>query len=151
MEVLNAHNGLLLPAVGNTNIFKKIPLTRVEISLYIFLDTGVMPSQIAVNSTVYSNGLYRLITTEKSNLRFTGPFYGNPLITHGFPSQRAGNMESLSLSWRNRIKCRTHTSQKTPGESESWFRGIFLDWQVWHTTLGVHVHNNFNYFRTTII
>ena len=35
-----------------------------------------------------------------SKLRVTGLWEGNPLVTFGFPSQRAGDAENISIWWR---------------------------------------------------
>ena len=47
------------------------------------------------------NSLFRLTTKEPSNLRIAVSFERNPLVTCGFPAQRASNAENISMtpSW----------------------------------------------------
>ena len=45
-----------------------------------------------------SNSLFWPITKKTSNLHITSPLLGNPHFT-GVPSQRANNVESISISW----------------------------------------------------
>ena len=44
------------------------------------------------------NNLCRLITKKKSNICITGLLWGNPLVTSGFPSQRACNAEIMNTN-----------------------------------------------------
>ena len=46
-----------------------------------------------------------------SNLRVTWLCEGNPLVTGGFPSQRACNAENISISWRHQVANRVRYSQ----------------------------------------
>ena len=39
--------------------------------------------------------------------RISGPLWGIPSVTGGFPSQRASNTESVSISWRRHISLRS--------------------------------------------
>ena len=54
----------------------------------------------------------RLFTRSKktSKLRITGFSEGNPLVTGGFPSQRASNAEDVFIWWRHHVN--THGASK---------------------------------------
>ena len=47
------------------------------------------------------NRLLRWTLQKASKLRVTGLCEVNPLVTGGFPSQRAGNLEEVSVWWRH--------------------------------------------------
>ena len=49
------------------------------------------------------DGLLKCLFRSKktSKLHVTGLFGGNPPVTGGFPSQRASNVENVSISWRH--------------------------------------------------
>ena len=38
---------------------------------------------------------------QTSKFYVTGPLWGEPPVTDGFPSQRASNVKSVSTSWRH--------------------------------------------------
>ena len=45
--------------------------------------------------------LFRRRSKKTSKLRVTGLLEGNPLVTGGFPSQRASNAKNVSIWWRH--------------------------------------------------
>ena len=47
------------------------------------------------------NRLFRHTRKKTSKLHATGFCEGNPLVTHGFSSQRASNMENFSVWWHH--------------------------------------------------
>ena len=49
------------------------------------------------------NHLFKRRSKKTSKLRVTGLCEGNPLVTGGFPSQRASNAENVSIWWRHRV------------------------------------------------
>ena len=48
--------------------------------------------------------LFRCTETKTSKLHVTGLCEGNPPVTSGLPSQRARNVENVSISWRHHAK-----------------------------------------------
>ena len=52
------------------------------------------------NLNCLPNHLFRRISMKTSKLHITGYFEGNPLVTGGFPSLRASNVENVSIKWR---------------------------------------------------
>ena len=65
-----------------------------------------------MNIMVFSNhwqfdcpviNLFRLTSKKTSNFCITGLWEGNPLVTGRFPSQRASNMERVSMSWSHHV------------------------------------------------
>ena len=59
------------------------------------------------------NHLFRCRSMKTPKLRVTGLCEGNPPVTVGFPSQRAGNAENASIWWRH------HAVDSI--ENASWF------------------------------
>ena len=56
------------------------------------------------------SSLIRLTTQKSSNLRITGPLWGNPPVTRGFPSQRSINAKKrfrVVTSWSRLVKPQT--------------------------------------------
>ena len=51
------------------------------------------------------NRMFRRRSKKISKHRVTGVCEGNPSVTGGFLSQRAGNAENVSIWWRHREKC----------------------------------------------
>ena len=49
------------------------------------------------------NHLFRRTRKKTSKLRVTGLCEAYPLMTGGFPSQRASNMENISIWWRHHV------------------------------------------------
>ena len=43
----------------------------------------------------------RLTTKKISKVHVTGPLWGNPLVSNGFPAQMARRADSVSMSWRH--------------------------------------------------
>ena len=73
----------------------------VMIGLYRYSD--ITMSAMASNNwnlNCLPNRLFRRISMKTSKLHITGYFEGNPLVTGGFPSQRASNVENVSIKWR---------------------------------------------------
>ena len=63
---------------------------------------SVVPSEIISNSNVYSTihlGIQKKL--QSSALLALGE--RKPLLTGGFPSQRASNLENISISWRHHV------------------------------------------------
>ena len=58
---------------------------------------SVMVSEMSGNST-FCYKLRRLTSKKTSYLCFTGPLWGKPWLISGFPTQRASNVESASMS-----------------------------------------------------
>ena len=50
------------------------------------------------------NRLFRRRSKKTSKLRVTGLCEGNPPVTRGFPSQRASNVENVSIWWRQHVQ-----------------------------------------------
>ena len=51
----------------------------------------------------FPNRLFRRRSKKTSKLRITGLRGGNPLVTGGFPSQRASNAENVSIWWHHHV------------------------------------------------
>ena len=49
------------------------------------------------------NGLFRLTIKKNQSSALLTVCEGNPLVTCGFPSQRASNMENVSMPWRHHV------------------------------------------------
>ena len=61
------------------------------------------------------NRLFRRRSKKTSELRVIGFYEGNPLVTGGFPPQKASNAEKVSIWWRHHVPDHTNaTFTKTP-------------------------------------
>ena len=65
---------------------------------------SIMMSRITLKIDYLFNSLFRLTTKSKSKPRISVPLWGNPPTTGGFPSQRATNVENVSMSWRHHVQ-----------------------------------------------
>ena len=86
----------------------KSPTMRATLLLLVFENITVTLLEYYGNSNHWKldcsfNSLFRLTTKNISKLCMAGPFNGNPLMISGFPSQRASNVESDSMSWHNPV------------------------------------------------
>ena len=50
------------------------------------------------------HSLFKPTTKKTSKLYITDPLWGNPPVTGRFPSQRATNVERISMSWHHHMK-----------------------------------------------
>ena len=66
------------------------------------------------------NRLFGRRSRKTPKLRVTGLYEGNPPVTGGFPSQRAGNAENVSIYWRLSV-C----------DIFYWFRSIEAWWHIY--------------------
>ena len=64
------------------------------------------------------NRLFRRRSKKISKLRVTGLCEGNPQVTGEFPSQRASNVENVSIWWRHHVAV---ISSKLVGQLEKWW------------------------------
>ena len=62
---------------------------------------SMMASQITRILIGLLNPLFRRRSKKTSKLCLTGLCEGNPLVTSGFPSQRASNVEKVSIWWHH--------------------------------------------------
>ena len=67
------------------------------------------------------NSLLKLRTKKISKIRITGPLWGEQTLTGGFPSQRASDSKSITMSWRHHVP----TEMSTVALSS---------WRVWMKT-----------------
>ena len=64
---------------------------------------SILMSQITSNMTVCSPRFKLMYIKKISKIIITGPLWGesSPPVTGGFPSQRASNAQSVSMSWHH--------------------------------------------------
>ena len=67
------------------------------------------------------NRLFRRRSKKTSKLRVTGLCEGNPLVTGGFPSQRASNAKNVSIWWRHH-EINAYLHVKCIHDAWSWWR-----------------------------
>ena len=70
---------------------------------------STMASQITGVSIVCSTVCFKRRSKKTSKFRVTGLCDGNPLVTDGFPSQRASNAENVSIWWRHNVHCNSES------------------------------------------
>ena len=107
---------------------------------------SMMASQITNVPTVFSTVCSRCISKKTSNLHVTGLSEGNPLVTGGFPSQKASNAENISIWWSHHVIAffivSTPGNSLTPGRCSSEFSKCNLRT---HVTYQVCEHFLWNY------
>ena len=81
------------------------------------------------------NRLFRRRSKKTSKLRVTGLCEGNPPVTGGFPSQRAGNAENVSIWSRHHVFLMFDNVHTGCGP----YCGYSLIWKVWPCR-GKHDH-----------
>ena len=86
----------------------KSPTIRAALLLLVYENIIVMLFEYYGNSSNWKvdclfNSLFRLTTKKISKLCMAGPFKGKQLMISGFPSQRASNVESVSISWHHLV------------------------------------------------